>query len=130
MTHNINPFHSALAQLERAAGFMKIPEGILAELRMPQRTIHVAIPVVMDNGRTQMFEGYRVQYNNARGPYKGGIRYHPHANMDEVKALALWMAIKCAVVAIPFGGGKGGITVDPKKLSAHELEELSRGYAR
>lgn len=130
MTTTISPFASALAQLERAARFMKIPNGILAQLRVPQRTIDVAIPVVMDDGRTQIFEGYRVQYNNARGPYKGGIRYHPEANMDEVKALAFWMAMKCAVVNIPFGGGKGGVTVDPKKLSAGELERLTRGYTR
>lgn len=84
----------------------------------------------MDSGQTRVFEGFRVQYNDARGPYKGGIRFHPSTNLDEVKALALWMTVKCAVANIPFGGGKGGVTVDPKSLSARELEELSRGWVR
>lgn len=108
---------------------MKLDLAVLEILKQPQRTVEIAIPVKMDDGTLRMFHGYRVQHNNARGPYKGGIRFHPQVDMDEVKALALWMAIKCAVVDIPFGGGKGGITVDPKKLSAGELERLSRGYA-
>lgn len=126
----INPFRSALAQLARAASFITVAPGTLAQLRMPLRTVQISVPVRMDDGTTQVFEGYRVQYNDARGPFKGGIRYHPDANLDEVKALAFWMAMKCAVADIPFGGGKGGIRVDPKKLSAGELERLTRSYTR
>lgn len=97
-------------------------------LHHPDKIINVSIPLVLDNGETKIFEGYRVQYNNSRGPYKGGIRYHQQVSMDEVKALSFWMAIKCAVCNIPMGGGKGGIAVDPKTLSEKELERLSRGY--
>ena len=99
-------------------------------LKQPQRIINVTIPVKMDDGALRIFQGYRVQYNNARGPYKGGIRFHPQVSLDEVKALSFWMAMKCAVADLPLGGGKGGIIVDPKTLSAGELERLSRGYAR
>ncbi len=130
MTQRINPFRSALAQLERAASFITVNPGTLAQLRVPKRTVQVAVPLRMDDGATRVFEGYRVQYNDARGPFKGGIRYHPDANLDEVKALAFWMAMKCAVADIPFGGGKGGIRVDSKKLSAGELERLTRSYTR
>ena len=99
-------------------------------LKQPQRQINVTLPVTMDDGSQRIFEGYRVQFNNARGPYKGGIRYHPNVSLDEVKALSFWMAMKCAVADLPLGGGKGGIIVDPKTLSEHELERLSRSYAR
>jgi len=99
-------------------------------LKYPQKIIEVSIPVIMDNGRIKVFNGYRVQYNDIRGPFKGGIRYHPMVNLDEVKSLAFWMALKCAVANIPYGGGKGGVTVDPKKLSKSELERLTRGYVR
>lgn len=128
--HHINPFKSALVQLDRAASFIDISKGILDQLRVPKRILQVSIPVSMDDGSVRIFEGYRVQYNNARGPFKGGIRYHPDTDLNEVKALAFWMAMKCAVANIPFGGAKGGITVDPKKLSPRELEELTRGYTR
>ncbi len=123
-----NPFESALQQLENAANILKLNQDILLQLQKPQRTISVSIPVKMDDGKIKVFEGFRVQYNNARGPYKGGLRYHPQVDMDEVKALAFWMSIKNAVVGVPFGGGKGGIAVDPKQLSPGELERLSRKF--
>ncbi|MDD5109936.1 MAG: Glu/Leu/Phe/Val dehydrogenase [Patescibacteria group bacterium] len=123
-------FANALAQLESAARQMKLPKEILAVLHQPQREVTAALPVTMDDGSQKIFSAYRVQYSNARGPYKGGIRFHPQVTLDEVRALAFWMAVKCAVAGIPFGGGKGGVMVDPKKLSAGELERLSRGYLR
>lgn len=130
--NEINPFETAMTQLSRAAAKLpkKEAEKLLILLSQPQRILNVTIPVVMDSGNIQMFQGYRVQFNNARGPYKGGIRYHPQVSLDEVKALSFWMAMKCAVADLPLGGGKGGIIVDPKKLSEKELERLSRGYAR
>jgi glutamate dehydrogenase/leucine dehydrogenase len=124
----INPFKSAMQQLQNAAKILNLDEKTLAVLSKPQRVISVSIPVKMDNGKTQVFQGFRVQYNDARGPFKGGLRYHPQVNMDEVKALAFWMSIKNAVVGVPYGGGKGGIAVDPKKLSKGELEKLSRKF--
>ena len=99
-------------------------------LEQPEREVHVNIPVVMDDGSLRMFAGYRVQYNRALGPYKGGIRYHPNVDLSEVKALAFWMTMKCAVAGLPLGGGKGGVVVEPKSLSPGELERLTRGYAR
>lgn len=99
-------------------------------LKFPQRLVRVSLPVQMDNGEIKVFSGYRVQYNNARGPYKGGLRYHPEVDEDEVTSLAFWMTIKCAVADIPFGGGKGGVVVDPKTLSHTELEKLTRALAR
>lgn len=128
-----NPFQNALAQLEKAASYLKHTSAIdhlLQMLRQPNREIHVNIPVVMDDGSLRVFQGYRVQYNNARGPYKGGIRFHPTVDLAEVKALAFWMTIKCAVAGLPLGGAKGGVIVNPKELSEAELERLSRGYAR
>lgn len=125
-----NLFKNALAQLENIKSYLSIPADVLEQLKQPQRILEAAIPIKMDNGQVKVFTGYRVQYNNARGPYKGGIRFHPQTNLNEVKALSFWMAIKTAVVNIPFGGGKGGITVDPKTLSTSELEKLSRGYIR
>ncbi len=102
----------------------------IAILKSPRRLVRVSIPVTMDSGAIRVFQGYRVQYNDARGPFKGGLRYHPEVDEDEVTSLAFWMAIKCAVVDIPFGGGKGGIMVNPKELSQVELERLTRGLAR
>lgn len=136
-----NPFETAMTQLQNAARVMlrnssisqKKKERMLQHievLKQPQRILNVTIPIVMDDGTQRIFQGYRVQHNNARGPYKGGIRYHPNVSMDEVKALAFWMAMKCAVADLPLGGGKGGIIVDPKTLSEGELERLSRGYSR
>jgi glutamate dehydrogenase/leucine dehydrogenase len=125
---NENPFHNAMEQLDKVAKIKNYNSEFLARLRQPNRELRIAIPVAMDDGSQKIFEGYRVQYNNARGPYKGGIRYHHETNIDEVKALAFWMTIKCAVAGIPMGGGKGGITVNPKELSKSELEKLSRGW--
>ncbi len=125
-----NPFHSALTQLDTAATTIKLDQRLLDILRQPQRILEFTIPVEMDSGKTRVFTGYRVQYNNARGPYKGGIRFHPETNLDEVKALAFWMTMKCAIVGIPYGGGKGGVTVNPKQLSKTELEQLSRGWVK
>ena len=119
-----------MKQLDKVAQIKNFGDEFIARLREPNRDIKISIPVKMDDGSLRVFEGYRVEYNNALGPYKGGIRYHPDAEINEVKALAFWMALKCAVVGIPMGGGKGGITVDPKKLSKGELERLSRGWAR
>jgi len=118
-----------MKQLAKAAKFVRAQEK-LEILKRPQRILNVTIPVTMDNGSLKIFQGYRVQFNNARGPYKGGIRFHPDVSMDEVKALAFWMSMKCAVADLPLGGGKGGIIVDPRSLSEKELERLSRGYVR
>src|SRR5258708_5936370 len=126
----INAFLNAQNQLARAAAIRPFSEGFLARLHSPDREIKVSIPVMMDDGSTRIFEGYRVQYSNAHGPYKGGIRFHPNTDVDEVRALALWMAMKTAVANIPMGGGKGGVTVNPKDLSRGELERLSRGWVR
>ncbi|MBI5467059.1 MAG: Glu/Leu/Phe/Val dehydrogenase [Candidatus Kerfeldbacteria bacterium] len=125
-----NPFASAMSQLQTAARAMNLAPSLLKALQKPQRILDVAIPVRMDDGSTKVFNGYRVQFNDARGPFKGGIRYHWDTNLNEVKALAFWMAMKCAVVGIPYGGAKGGITVDPKQLSLGELERLSRGWVQ
>ncbi len=142
MADHINPFESALAQLHKAVRFVELSnnpinklsnqqiKNTLQMLEQPEREVHVNIPVTMDDGTLRMFQGYRIQYNNARGPYKGGIRFHPHVDLHEVKALAFWMSMKCAVADLPLGGSKGGVVVDPKELSAGELERLSRGYAR
>ena len=123
-------FANALKQLKQAASYAKIPSAIMEQLKKPERILQFSFPVTMDNSEVRVFEGYRVQYSSARGPYKGGLRYHPQTNLDEVKALAFWMAVKCAVVGIPLGGAKGGITVDPKKLSEAELERLTRAFTR
>jgi len=125
----LNPFEIAQAQFDAAADYLKLDEGLRSVLRVPKRQLIVSIPVRMDDGRIQTFEGYRVQYNLSRGPAKGGIRYHPGVTLDEVKALAAWMTWKCATVNIPYGGGKGGVRVDPKQLSLGELERLTRRYA-
>lgn len=125
---NVNPFESAKKQLDKAAAIMKLDKNILEVLREPQRVIEVNFPVVMDDGLVKSFKGFRSQHNNARGPYKGGIRFHQDVNVDEVKALSMWMTWKCSVTGIPYGGGKGGVIVDPKKLSKKELERLSRAY--
>ena len=125
-----NPFQNAMAQLDKVAKIKNFGNGFIARLKTPDRNIKIEIPVKMDNGSVKTFEGYRVQYNNALGPYKGGIRYHPDTEINEVKALAFWMVLKCAVTGIPMGGSKGGITVDPKELSKGELERLSRGWVR
>ena len=125
-----NPYENAMMQLSRATAVQSFPEGFIKQISVPNREVRISIPVKMDNGEMRVFEGYRVEHNNARGPYKGGIRYHFDTDINEVKALAFWMALKCAVANIPMGGGKGGVTVDPKILSKTELENLSRGWVR
>ena len=125
-----NPFQNAMSQLDKAASLGNFKEEFINSLRNPNREIRISVPVQMDDGSKKFFEGYRVEYNNALGPYKGGIRYHNDTDINEVKALAFWMALKCAVAGIPMGGGKGGITVDPKGLSKKELENLSRGWVK
>ena len=124
----MNAFQNALSQLKRANEVKNVLPATIARLSKPEREITISIPVSMDDGRLEVFEGYRVQHSSVRGPYKGGIRFHPQADIDEVRALALWMTMKCAVANIGMGGGKGGITVDPKALSKGELERLSRGW--
>ena len=123
-----NPREVALKQFNRAAQIMELEGWIKDILSYPERTVKVHVPVKMDNGEVQVFEGYRCQYNSALGPYKGGIRYSPDVDEDEVVALAQWMTFKCALVDIPFGGAKGGVKVDPRKLSRGELERLTRRF--
>lgn len=125
-----NPFDIAKKQLEEVAQKIKLDKTIHSILAEPERIIQVDIPVKMDNGEEKSFKAYRVQHNSARGPTKGGIRYHPDVTLDEVKALAMWMTWKCAIADLPFGGAKGGVTVNPKKLSKTELERLSREYIK
>src|SRR5215468_3707728 len=125
----LNPFEIAKQQFDRAADYLELEESMRQVLRNAKRQLIVSIPVKMDGGETKVFEGYRVQHNIARGPAKGGIRYHPNVTLDEVKALASWMTWKCATVGIPYGGGKGGVVCDPKSLSKSELERLTRRYA-
>ena len=126
---NLNSFAIAQSQFERAAKRLGLDEGMRAILSTPKRALMVAIPVRMDTGGYRVFTGYRVQHNIARGPAKGGIRYHPDVTLDEVKALASWMTWKCACLNLPYGGGKGGVIVDPRKMSLDELERLTRRYA-
>jgi len=125
----INAWHIAQQQFDNAADRLNLDPGLRQVLREPRRELHVHFPVKMDDGSVQVFAGFRVQHNLGRGPAKGGIRYHQDVSIDEVKALAMWMTWKCAVVGIPFGGGKGGVVVDPKKLSPRELENLTRRFA-
>jgi glutamate dehydrogenase (NAD(P)+) len=125
----INPWQVAQRQFDLAADKLNLDPGLRRVLREPRRELTVHFPVKMDDGSVQVFTGYRVQHNLGRGPAKGGIRYHQDVTLDEVKALAMWMTWKCAVVGIPYGGGKGGVIVDPKKLSRRELEGLTRRYA-
>ncbi|MBI1321297.1 MAG: glutamate dehydrogenase [Candidatus Hydrogenedens sp.] len=123
-------FEDAISVLDRAAAYADIDPEAIEKLKHPRAMLTVSIPVRMDDGSLQVFTGYRVQHDGTRGPTKGGIRYHPKADIDEVKALAFWMTCKCAVVGIPYGGAKGGITVNPKELSRMELERLSRGFVQ
>ena len=125
----LNPFEVAKQQFNRAADYLELDASMRHVLENPKRQLIVSVPVKMDGGDVQVFEGYRVQHNIARGPAKGGIRYHPNVTLDEVKALASWMTWKCATVGIPYGGGKGGVICDPKSLSRNELERLTRRYA-
>lgn len=123
-------FADAIRRLDRAFQYAQMEEETLERLKHPMAILQVSIPVRMDDGSLQIFDGYRVRHNDTRGPTKGGIRYHPDVDLDEVKALAFWMTFKCAVVGVPFGGAKGGVAVHPKDLSRLELERLSRGFIR
>lgn len=123
-------FQRALGRLDEAAPHTEIAPETIARLRYPKSVLTVAIPLRRDDGSLQMFEGYRVQHSDLLGPTKGGLRYHPEVDLEEVKALAFWMSCKCAVMGLPYGGAKGGIAVDPKKLSMLEVERLSRGFIR
>jgi glutamate dehydrogenase (NAD(P)+) len=124
-----NPWHNAQRQFDNAAALLDLPSGLRAVLREVRRELVVRFPVKLDNGSLRVYEGYRVQHNLTRGPAKGGIRFHPATNLDEVKALAMWMTWKCALANIPFGGAKGGVVVDPSTLSHRELERLTRRFA-
>jgi len=126
----INPWEIAQRQLDEAAKVIDLDPAAHAILRVPQRELHVALPVRMDDGSIKVFQGFRIQHNDARGPTKGGIRFHPEETVDTVRALAAWMTWKCALADIPLGGAKGGVICDPKKMSHGELERLSREYIR
>jgi glutamate dehydrogenase len=130
MAHNYNPFAMAQQQFDQVADKLNLDSGTRGLLRWPQRELHFTIPVKMDDGSTRVFHGFRVQHSNARGPAKGGIRFHPEETIDTVRALATWMTWKTAVVDIPLGGGKGGVICDPRELSDREQEQISRGFAR
>jgi glutamate dehydrogenase (NADP+) len=127
-TQPLTLLSDANTRLAEALKYAKLSDDALLSLQTPKSSLAVSIPVRMDNGTLQVFQGYRVRYNDTRGPAKGGVRYHPGVTLDEVQSLAFWMTFKCAVMNLPFGGGKGGITVNPKTLSRMELERLSRGY--
>ena len=127
---DLNPFDIAQAQLDHAARILGLDEATHQFLRLPMRELHVTIPVRMDDGSTKVFQGFRVQYNDALGPTKGGIRFHPEETIATVRALAAWMTWKTSILGLPFGGAKGGCICDPKRLSAGELERLSRGWVR
>jgi glutamate dehydrogenase (NAD(P)+) len=126
---DLNPFRIAQMQFDMAAEYLKLDPGLRQILRTPKRVMEVSIPVKMDNGQTKVFTGFRVQHNVSRGPAKGGLRYHPNVTLDEVKALAAWMTWKTATVNLPYGGAKGGIICDPKRMSKGELERMTRRYA-
>jgi len=130
MTEELNPFAIAQAQLDEAAEVLQLDPDMHAFLREPMREFHFTIPVRMDDGRTKVFKGFRVQYNDARGPAKGGIRFHPDETIDTVRALAAWMTWKTAVADLPLGGAKGGVICNPREMSRGELERLSRSYMR
>ena len=131
MSHaSYNPYVTAQTQFDNVANQLGLDESVRALLRQPSREFHFTIPVKMDNGTTKVFNAYRIQHNDARGPAKGGIRFHPQETIDTIRALSMWMTWKCAVVDIPLGGGKGGIICDPREMSLGEQERLCRGYVR
>ena len=130
MTDTLDPLQAAQLQIKKACEKLKLEPAVYEILKDPQRFIEISIPVKMDDGSLKVFKGYRSAHNHALGPSKGGVRFHQNVNAEEVKALSTWMSLKAGLLAIPYGGGKGGITVDPKKLSERELESLSRGYIR
>jgi len=126
---HLNAYTMALEQLDEAASHLDLKKGIVEVLRRPKRELTVNFPVLMDNGDVRVFTGYRVHHSTVPGPSKGGLRYHPSVDLDEIRAMAMWMTWKCAVVNIPYGGAKGGVVVDPRELSERELERLTRRYA-
>ncbi len=128
LSNQDNPFDDMVARFDHAAELLELDPGLAKILKTPERELKVAIPVRMDNGTYEVFEGWRIQHNSSMGPCKGGIRYSPLVHVDEVRALAAWMTWKCAVVAVPFGGGKGGIKCDPKTMSKGEIERMTRRY--
>jgi glutamate dehydrogenase/leucine dehydrogenase len=129
MSEDVNPFESLQEQIDDAAAYLDVDADVLDRLKRPERVLETNLSVELDDGTIELFKAFRSQFNGDRGPYKGGIRYHPNVSLDEVKALSGWMVYKCAVVDIPYGGGKGGIVVDPRRYSASELERLTRAYA-
>ena len=125
---NYDPYENVVDVMEKAVEIGHINKSMFEIIKNPQRETKVYLPIEMDDGHVEVFEGYRVQHSNIRGPFKGGIRFHPDCNLNEVKALSVWMSLKCAVANIPYGGAKGGIKVDPAKLSKGELRRLTRRY--
>ncbi|MEF8791719.1 MAG: Glu/Leu/Phe/Val dehydrogenase dimerization domain-containing protein, partial [Haloarculaceae archaeon] len=130
MSEEANPFESLQEQIDDAAAYVDVPGDVLERFKHPERVLETNLTVEMDDGSLSVFKAFRSQFNGDRGPYKGGIRYHPGVTRDEVKALSGWMVYKCAVVDIPYGGGKGGIVVEPRELSMTELERLTRSFAK
>lgn len=128
MSNTYNPYDNVLKVVNNAASILGYQESDYEAIKYPERELKVAIPVVMDDGTVKVFEGFRVQHSTSRGPAKGGVRFHPNVNPDEVKALAAWMTFKCAVVNIPYGGGKGGVICNPSELSDHEIQAITRRY--
>ncbi|HLN62975.1 MAG TPA: Glu/Leu/Phe/Val dehydrogenase dimerization domain-containing protein, partial [Symbiobacteriaceae bacterium] len=126
----LNPHEIAQILISNATRELGLPSAVYEYLKEPERILHVSIPVRMDNGEIKTFIGYRSQHSTVVGPAKGGVRFHPEVSLDEVKALSTWMTFKCAVIGLPYGGGKGGVICDPSQLSKRELEALSRGYIR
>ncbi len=124
----LNPYEIAQKQIEHAAAYLDLHPSVVEILKKPKRVLSVSFPVKMDDGTVRVFEGFRSQHNDAIGPTKGGIRFHPDVTLDEVKALSMWMSFKCGVVSLPYGGGKGGVICDPRTLSEGELERVSRGF--
>jgi glutamate dehydrogenase len=127
---SFNPFEMAQSQFDKVAEFLELDSATRELLRNPMREYHFNIPIRMDDGKAKVFRGFRVQHNDARGPGKGGIRFHPQETIDTVRALSMWMTWKCAVVDIPLGGSKGGVICDPHNLSAREQEQICRGWIR
>ena len=128
MNQTYNPYENVLQVVQQAADILGYSDSDIEAIKYPERELKVSIPVRMDDGTTHVFQGYRIQHSTSRGPAKGGIRFHPDVSADEVRALAAWMTFKCAVVNIPYGGGKGGVVCDPTKLSENEIRAITRRY--
>lgn len=130
MNQKVNPLESVQMQIKKACEQLQLNPSVYELLKQPERVMEIAIPVTLDNGKTKVFTGYRSVHSTAKGPGKGGIRFHPDVHCDKVKALSMWMSFKCEIAGIPYGGGKGGVVVDPKECSPKELEQIARGYVR